>query len=90
MMLTDGISRDRDLSVAGIAVDRVLIAEALAQLSDEHLAVLRRSYYERWTTAQIADDLQITEGAVKTRLHYAARALLSTLQGVQGAGTQNS
>ena len=62
------------------ALDRLLIGEALAQLSAEHRGVVRRSYYLGWTTAQIADDLQIAEGTVKSRLHYAVRALRLTLQ----------
>jgi RNA polymerase sigma-70 factor (ECF subfamily) len=62
------------------ALDRLLIGAALAQLSDEHLAVVRRSYYMGWTTAQVADDLRITERTVKSRLHSAVRALRDTLQ----------
>ena len=42
--------------------------------------MLRRSSYEAWSTAQIADDLQIAEDTVKSRLHYALRALRFTLQ----------
>ena len=60
-------------------MDRLLIAAALAQLSPEHRAVIRRSYYQGWTTAQIADDIQIAEGTVKSRLHYAVRALRLSL-----------
>lgn len=62
------------------ALDRLLISDALAQLSPEHRAVIRRSYFLGWTTAQIAEDLQIPEGTVKSRLHYAVRALRLTLQ----------
>jgi RNA polymerase sigma-70 factor (ECF subfamily) len=62
------------------ALDRLLIADAMSQLSLEHRAVVWRSYYLGWTTAQIADDLQIAEGTVKSRLHYALRALRLTLQ----------
>jgi len=62
------------------ALDRLLIGDALARLSLEHRAVVWRSYYLGWTTAQIADDLQIAEGTVKSRLHYAVRALRLTLQ----------
>jgi RNA polymerase sigma-70 factor (ECF subfamily) len=61
-------------------LDRLLIADALAQLSAEHRDVIERSYYRGWTTAQIATDLQIAEGTVKSRLHYAVRALRLTLQ----------
>jgi RNA polymerase sigma-70 factor, ECF subfamily len=62
------------------ALDRMLLSGALAQLSNEHRAVIKRSYYQGWTTAQIAADLDIAEGTVKSRLHYAVRALRLTLQ----------
>lgn len=62
------------------ALDRLVLGDALAQLSEEHRAVIRRSYYLGWTTAQIAADLQIPEGTVKSRLHYAVRTLRLMLQ----------
>jgi RNA polymerase sigma-70 factor (ECF subfamily) len=62
------------------ALDRLLLGAALAQLSPEHRAVIRRSYFLGGTTAQIAADLQIAEGTVKSRLHYAVRALRLALQ----------
>jgi RNA polymerase sigma-70 factor (ECF subfamily) len=63
-----------------VALDRLLLSDALAQLGAQHRAVIRRSYYQGWTTAQIAADLDIAEGTVKSRLHYAVRALRLTLQ----------
>jgi RNA polymerase sigma-70 factor (ECF subfamily) len=57
------------------ALDRLLIGEALARLTPEHRAVVQRSYFQGWTTAQIAADLGIADGTVKSRLHYALRAL---------------
>jgi DNA-binding NarL/FixJ family response regulator len=57
-----------------------VITDALAQLSAEHREVISRSYYLGWTTAQIADDLHITEWFVKSRLHFALRALRVTLE----------
>ena len=62
------------------AVDPQLIGQALAQLSAEDRAVVRRSYYDVWTTAQIADGLQVADDTVKSRLHYAVRSLRRTLQ----------
>lgn len=59
---------------------RLLITDALAQLSAEHREVISRSYYLGWTTAQIADDLDIAERFVKSRLHFALRALQLTLE----------
>ena len=61
-------------------LDRLLIADAFAQLSAEHRAVISRSYYQGWSTAQIAADLGIAPGTVKSRLHYAVRAMRLTLQ----------
>jgi RNA polymerase sigma-70 factor, ECF subfamily len=57
-----------------------VIGDAMARLSTEHRAVIRRSYYEGWSTSQIAKDLGIAEGTVKSRLHYAVRALRLLLQ----------
>jgi RNA polymerase sigma-70 factor (ECF subfamily) len=57
------------------ALDRLLLGDALARLTPEHREVVRRSYFQGWTTAQIAADLGIADGTVKSRLHYALRAL---------------
>ena len=65
---------------ANAALDRMLVGEALAQLSPDQRAVLRRSYYLGWTTTQIAADLDIAEGTVKSRLHYALRAMRLALE----------
>jgi RNA polymerase sigma-70 factor, ECF subfamily len=56
-------------------VNRRLIGAAFAQLPADHRAVVRRACYQRCTTAQIAADLHIAEGTVKSRLHYALRVL---------------
>jgi RNA polymerase sigma-70 factor (ECF subfamily) len=58
----------------------MLLGEAIAQLSEEHRAVIRRAYYQGWSTAQIAADVHIAEGTVKSRLHYGMRALRLKLQ----------
>ena len=63
-----------------VARDRLRIGEALAQLSAADRDVLRRSYYEGRTTAQIAEDLHIADDTVKTTLHHTVRALRRTLQ----------
>jgi RNA polymerase sigma-70 factor (ECF subfamily) len=62
------------------AVDRLMVRHELAELSDHQRAVLWRSYYLGWTVAHIAEDLQIAEGTVKSRLHYALHALRRTSQ----------
>lgn len=72
------------------AVDRLLLSGALAQLSPAHRAVIQLSYYQGRTTAQIAADLDIAEGTVRSRLHYAVRALRLTLQEMGYSSTRNS
>lgn len=69
-----------DLQDTNTTIDRLMVRQALAQLSAEHRAVLWRSYYLGWTVARIAEDLQIPEGTVKSRLHYALGALRQNLQ----------
>ena len=54
---------------------RSLIADGMRQLPFERRAVIYRAYYHGWTTERIADDLKITEAAVKSRLHDGLRAL---------------
>jgi RNA polymerase sigma-70 factor (ECF subfamily) len=62
------------------ALDKLLLSTALSQLSEDHRAVILRAYYQGWSVAQTAADLQIAEGTVKSRLHYAVRALRLSLQ----------
>ena len=76
----DGAPEPASRDEVNAALDRLVLGDALAQLSAEHRAVIRRSYYLGWTTAQIAADLQIPEGTVKSRLHYSVRMLRLTLQ----------
>ena len=53
--------------------DRGLVIEALSRLSSEQRAVILQSFYMRWTTTQIAADLNITDGTVKSTLRDALR-----------------
>ena len=56
------------------------MAESLAQLSEEHRQVIVRAYYGRRTVTDIAEELDIPSGTVKSRLHYGLRALKLALQ----------
>lgn len=62
------------------ALDRLLLGTAMSELSADHRAVILRAYYQGRSVAQMADELQIAEGTVKSRLHYAVRALRLNLQ----------
>ncbi len=60
--------------------DAILIEEALAALSEAHRDVVIRAYYRGLTVAEIAEELTVPEGTVKSRLHYGLRALRLGLQ----------
>ena len=56
-----------------------MVADALLTLSPEHRAVLLECYFRGASVAQAAHQLGIPEGTVKSRTHYALRALRLTL-----------
>jgi RNA polymerase sigma-70 factor (ECF subfamily) len=60
--------------------ETMLVTDALRSLSREHLAVVVRSYYGRLTIDEIARELDIPAGTVKSRLHYGLRSLRLALQ----------
>ena len=57
-----------------------VVAEALTKLSPEHRAVLLECYYCGRPVAQAATRLGVPEGTVKSRTHYALRALRLALE----------
>ena len=57
-----------------------LVAEALTRLSTDHRDVLLECYYAGRPVAEAAHRLGIPEGTVKSRTHYALRALKLTLE----------
>ncbi|NNC12755.1 sigma-70 family RNA polymerase sigma factor [Planctomonas sp. JC2975] len=61
-------------------LDAWLVADALATLSIEHRSVIVHAYYGGRSTAEIARELGIPEGTVKSRMHYGLRALRLALQ----------
>ncbi|GGV19714.1 RNA polymerase sigma factor [Actinomadura cremea] len=65
-------------------IDRALeswtVAEALAQLSPTHRAVLVETYYRGRSVAEAAEVLGIPPGTVKSRTYYALRALKLALE----------
>jgi RNA polymerase sigma-70 factor (ECF subfamily) len=66
--------------------DTLIVGEALGALSDDHRTVIVRAYYGGRNTAELAIELGVAEGTVKSRLHYGLRALRLALQerGVMG------
>jgi RNA polymerase sigma-70 factor (ECF subfamily) len=57
-----------------------VVADALAKLSEDHRAVIVCCYYRGMSVADAARTLDVPEGTVKSRTHYAMRALRLALE----------
>jgi RNA polymerase sigma-70 factor (ECF subfamily) len=57
-----------------------VVADALTKLSPDHRAVLLECYYRGRPVAEAAQRLGVPEGTVKSRTHYALRALRLALE----------
>jgi RNA polymerase sigma-70 factor (ECF subfamily) len=57
-----------------------VVADALTKLSSEHRAVLLECYYRGLSVADAARHLGVPEGTIKSRTHYALRALRLALE----------
>lgn len=57
-----------------------VVAEAITRLSPDHRSVLFECYYRGRTVAEAARRLGVPEGTVKSRTHYALRALKLALE----------
>ena len=57
-----------------------VVAEALTRLSPEHRAVLLECYYRGRPVSEAAQRLGVPVGTVKSRTHYALRALRLALE----------
>jgi RNA polymerase sigma-70 factor (ECF subfamily) len=68
-----GVTGDRDV------VLREVIARGLAELDPDWRAVVVLRFYEDRSLEQIADDLQLPLGTVKSRLHRAVKQLREAL-----------
>lgn len=77
---TDSVPERSSPDEFGPAFDKWILSDALLSLSRDHRVVIVRSYYLGETVADIAAHEQIPEGTVKSRLHYAVRALRIALQ----------
>ncbi|GAA3507364.1 sigma-70 family RNA polymerase sigma factor [Streptomyces showdoensis] len=65
---------------ADAVVDTMTVLGALDRLSPEHRDVLRELYYRQRSVAEVAEALGIPAGTVKSRSHYALRALRETFK----------
>lgn len=72
-------------TVAERAVDRQLVVAALRKLSADHREVLLECYFRGSSVAQASAALGVPPGTIKSRTHYALRALKLALEEL-GAG----
>jgi RNA polymerase sigma-70 factor (ECF subfamily) len=65
-------------------LERALLAwqieEALRRIGDDHRRVVLETYFRRRPYAEVAAELGIPEGTVKSRVYYALRALRLALE----------
>jgi RNA polymerase sigma-70 factor (ECF subfamily) len=61
------------------ALQSWLVAEAVGRLSEPHRNVIRECYLEGRSVAEAAERLGVPAGTVKSRTHYALRALRGEL-----------
>jgi RNA polymerase sigma-70 factor, ECF subfamily len=71
-------------TIAERAVDRELVVAALRTLSPEHRDVILECYFRGSTVAEAAATLGVPPGTVKSRTHYALRALRSAIEQMGG------
>jgi RNA polymerase sigma-70 factor, ECF subfamily len=76
LLVTDGAEVDPAIAVA----DREQLDRAFRTLTIEQRAAIVLQYYRDLTLPQIADVLQVPLGTVRSRLHYAKRALRSAIE----------
>jgi RNA polymerase sigma-70 factor, ECF subfamily len=76
----DAVPERSSPDALGPAFDKWILSHALTTLTRDHRVVVVRAYYLGQTAADIAVHEGIPEGTVKSRLHYALRALRLALQ----------
>jgi RNA polymerase sigma-70 factor (ECF subfamily) len=79
-VVTDEVPEERSTDATDAILESWIVADALSSLSVEHRAVIVHAHFAGRTVAEIAAELQIPEGTVKSRLHYGMRALRLALQ----------
>lgn len=76
LLAVDGSSEDHAISIA----DREQLDRAFRTLTAEQRAVIVLQYYRDLTLTEIAGVLEVPIGTVRSRLHYAKRALRAAIE----------
>lgn len=69
------------------AEDRIVLDQAIEQLTPDHRVALTLRYHADLTVEQIADLLGIPQGTVKSRLHFAVDRMRAALTAKDGRET---
>lgn len=77
---TDALPESDSPDETESSLDAWLLADALSSLSVQHRTAIVSAYYLGHSIAEIARQEDVPEGTVKSRLHYALRALRLSLQ----------
>jgi RNA polymerase sigma-70 factor (ECF subfamily) len=83
-VVTDQVPEQPVEDAAQQSVDRLLVLSALRMLSTEHRQVLFECYFRGASVAEAADTLGVPAGTVKSRTHYALRALRRAIDDMGG------
>jgi RNA polymerase sigma-70 factor (ECF subfamily) len=86
-VLTDHVPERTVEDTAQQTVDRQLVQSALRMLSIEHRQALFECYFRGASIAEAANTLGVPPGTVKSRTHYALRALRQAIDGMGGVAT---
>ena len=77
---TDDVPERATADHTDAVLDRWLLSDALLSLSIEHRTAIVSSYYLGNTAGEIAEREGVPVGTVRSRMHYALRALRLALQ----------
>jgi RNA polymerase sigma-70 factor (ECF subfamily) len=79
-LATDRLPESSRADETDAALDRWLVSDALRSLSPEHRHTVVSAYYLGHSAAEIARREHLPEGTVRSRMHYALRALRLAMQ----------
>lgn len=77
---TDAVPERTSPDETRAVLDAWLVSDALVGLSPEHRAVVVGAYYRGLSVAELAAEQDVPAGTIKSRMHYALRAMRLTLQ----------
>jgi RNA polymerase sigma-70 factor, ECF subfamily len=83
-VVTDQVPEQAIEDMAQHSVDRYVVLAALRTVSPDHRRVLLECYYRGASVAEAADTLGVPPGTIKSRTHYALRALRQAIDEAGG------